>query len=174
MHPRHVLAFLLLAGPAAGQALDSTQVRYRDALVAVRDALLPIGANVQSMRRDLGTAADVTVRAKTVRLQGACRAARDTLAARRADFASAGGTRHQADAARALVRAMRALETGIGEHCLAGLRFGEAGFVADSVRAWLPYRVRRLRDVEQAYHEAAAAFARAVAVRIPPVTSAGR
>ena len=167
MNALRAIPFLLaVAGPAAGQELDSTQIQYRTALVAVRDALLPVGAAVQALRRDLNTAAPITVAAKTRRLLAACQAARDALTANRPVFASVRGSERRVNAARQLVAAMRTLDGQINEHCQTGLQF-ENTVVADSVRAWLPFRSARLLAAEQAYHEAAASFARVVEVRIP-------
>jgi len=168
------MLFLLVAGPVAGQGLDSTRMRYRDALVAVRDALSPIDAGVQTVRRDLGTAADVTIQSKVGRLRAACLAAQIALAGQRPVFEAVRGSTRQTEAARLLVTGMRALDRHLNIHCLEGLTVRDLGIVADSVRAWMPFRSARLREAEQAYYEAAAGFARTVDVRIPPVSPGGQ
>lgn len=168
-----LLPFLLLPGALAAQVPDSLRTAWRDQLVALRDNLRTVDGSLQALRRDIETAAPVTVRAKTLTLYQHCDSVRQSMADARPAFGNAPGTTRQREAATRLVRAMRALEDELRTHCLEG--FGRQGqeLVADSVRAWLPYRAARLRDADRAYQEAVSRFLQAMDLRLPTPSPSG-
>lgn len=156
-----------MAPLAASAQADSTRAGYRTALITVRDSLIPLRGAMQTLRRDLATAAPVTVEAKALRLAAACRGAVATLERETPVFRSAG------ESGAALQRAMRTLHAAITTHCLRGLDPDGPGAVADTLRRWAPYRTAQLRDAEGAYHGAAARFARVHGINIPPLNPGG-
>jgi hypothetical protein len=170
-----LLAFSLAGAPAlpaqlqrTRSDLDSVQTALRDRLVALRDTIRPVSAELVAFRRDIASAGPETVVHKARRLNGACTVARAALVNAVPWFARSDVPRPAGAAADSLQAALRALVAALDEHCLTGLAASSADGQADSLRAWGPYRTGQLRLAIDRLHGSMSRFADASRFRLPP------
>ena len=169
-----VMLFGLVAPPIRSQEPDSTVATYERTLILLRDSTVRVRSALQQFQRDLQLAGSQTVINRAGRLNDACRALRRSLEAARPVFRPARAPHDRArTASQELVSEMGVLETALGTHCLDGLPDSGPGIWADSLKAWGPFHSANLQRQLAAYDGAAAAFARAVGIRLPPLQPRG-
>jgi len=162
---------LALAGARttfAQHPLDSTQARYRDRLVALRDTVQSVGAAIVVFRRDLNTAGRETVVAKADHLIRTCELARAALLEAAPEFNARAAPRGAGAAADTVQASARRLARSLQDLCIVGLATTGPGVRADSIRAWGPYRTAQLRLVLDRLHADLNRFAGASRFQLPP------
>lgn len=162
---------LALAGArttfAQGVPLDSTQARYLDRLVALRDTVQAVGAAIVVFRRDLKTAGPETVVAKAEQLIRTCERARAALLEAAPEFNHRAAPRGAGDAADTVQASARRLAQNLRDLCIVGLATTGPGVRADSIRAWGPYRTAQLRLVLDRFQANLNRFAGASRFKVP-------
>ena len=130
-----------------------------------------VSTSANDLRRDLPTAGDVTVLAKAERLSRTCAAARPPLREAIPAVARARRGARLVPARDSLGSAIRALDTGLEQHCVRGLGPAGPGVRADTLRTWGRYRTAELQQLIVVYHSAAVRFAAALGFKLPPVVA---
>lgn len=172
--PGLILLLVGASGPLGAQARapsDSTTKAYHDEVIAIRDSLRLVMADIQGFRRDLQHAGNETVLARADRAARRCESATAFLS--RAQSEIRPPTRAAAslrDAARAYVGALRDLQRTLAQECVQGLSARGPGMHADTLRAWGAYRTSQLERAFARHAQAANRFARAAGFRIEPRT----
>jgi hypothetical protein len=152
--------------PSGPQQLDSTQQRYHDLLMGVRDTLQTVSTAAQDLQRDLGESGAITVSAHAARLTERCGVARTALARMLPELAPARAPRAARAKALDMSHTIEALDATLAHDCVDGLGRSGAGFTADSLRAWAPYRISRIDRAIVSYDHAAFEFAHAAGFRL--------
>ncbi len=139
------------------------------ALLALRDTVTAVRAELQLFSRDLAQAGPETVLSRAAGLVARCRGAVAALRAAEPVF-QPGRVRETGirRAAGAFAEQLRTLETALEEHCDTGLRPIGEGARADTLKAWGPHRAGRIERALLAYTRAANTFARAAGIRLAP------
>ncbi len=148
------------------QKLDATQQRYHDLLIALRDTLQTVTSAAVELQHDLRSSGGMTVLSRTARLRDRCDAARAELRIAFPAFTAAGLPREAHPKLEAMSRSARALDDALQHECIASLPATGPGTHADSLRAWAPYRISRLRRAIIAYTRSAFEFAHAAGFRL--------
>jgi len=144
--------------PAQQRGIRDTLLlrRYHDTLARLRDTLDAVSAATWELNRDLGTAGNETVLARAQRLRERCQGAAVALPAAARAFPAS------------LERPIRRLRDVLEVQCVRGLISDGSGSRPDSLRAWGPYRTRRIDDAIRRYDAAAGRFAAAAGVKLEP------
>ena len=148
------------------QKLDATQQRYHDLLIALRDTLQTVTGAAVDLQHDLRTSGGITILSRAARLRDRCDAARAELRTAFPEFTTTGLPREAHPKLEAMSRSAHALDEALRQECLVSLAATGPGAHADSLRAWAPYRVSRLRRAIIAYTRSAFEFAHAAGFRL--------
>lgn len=151
---------------------DSVTLRYRSALVTLRDSVSRVQSDIDRFRRDLQRAGARTVENRARRLQSSCQRLGSTLVATEPnvrvppDAGSRVGELRSAE--RNLVQQMRSTRRVLEDLCEHGLSPNGPGDWPDSLKAWGAHRTSRLEQSLVALHGASARFAGAAGIKIEP------
>lgn len=148
--------------------IDSTRVRYHDALVTLRDSLNGVIAATWAFNRDLQAAGPETVLARAAAVARRCRSAEGTI--RRTEPVFRRTDQRSARSAASVLEALKGVTTSLRVSCRRGFDQPRDKVPADSVKAWGPYYARQMEEAIQRYEAAAAQFSRAVGVKVEPRT----
>lgn len=165
---------LMSLAPAASAQIraDSTAAPPSEpgrTLLALRDSVDRVGAELTRFQRDLQLAGEQTVVSRARRLGVACAGLRRAMA----DGASvlsgfAAANAPLAGASRDLQSQMRATSRTLEQECEVGLAPEGPGVWADSLKAWGPHRTSLLQQSLGAYERSVASFARAAGIDLTP------
>lgn len=165
---------LMTVTPAAAAQIraDSTAAPPSEparTLLALRDSVDRVSAELTRFQRDLQLAGGQTVVSRARRLGDACAGLRRAMVAG-ASVLSAGAAANAglSDASQDLQSQLRATSRMLAQECEVGLAPEGPGVRADSLKAWGPHRTSLLQQSLNAYQRSAAGFARAAGIELKP------
>lgn len=148
------------------QKLDATQQRYHDLLITLRDTLQTVTGAAVDLQHDLRSSGGITIVSRAARLRERCHAAQDELRTAFPKFTVTGLPKEAHPKLEAMSRSAHALDEALRHECIASLAATGPGAHADSLRAWAPYRIGRLRRAIISYTRSAFEFAHAAGFRL--------
>lgn len=138
-------------------------------LLALRDSVDRVDAELTRFQRDLQLAGEQTVVSRARRLGAACTGLRRAMADG-APVLSGFAAANEAltGVSRDLQSQMRATGRTLERECEVGLAPEGPGVWADSLKAWGPHRTSQLQQSLRAYERSAVSFARAAGIELKP------
>ncbi|MBE0591582.1 MAG: hypothetical protein IH616_04195 [Gemmatimonadales bacterium] len=142
---------------------------YESTLLALRDSVDRVRAELTRFQRDLQLAGAQTVVARARRVSSACeglhRAMTESAPALQV---SASANQGLARASQSLQSQMRETSRALTRECKSGLGPEGPGSWADSLKAWGPHRTSQLEQSLNAYERVVAGFTRAAGIELKP------
>lgn len=174
--PRFAIAAVMLmtattAATAQIRADSAAELSSEPArtLLALRDSVDRVSAELTRFQRDLQLAGEQTVVSRARRLSDACKGLHRAMAEGAPVLAaSAAPNADLAGASRDLQSQMRETTRTLQRECEVGLAPEGPGAWADSLKAWGPHRTSLLHQTLNAYERMAAGFASQAGVELKP------